>query len=183
MSLNSGGVSNHYYGLRSYWTETVKYNVVGKRNTKKGSGKYWILWDVLKFSTLVLFWHPDAVVLNPSMTYNALKRDMFFLKIAKFLRKRVILFIHGFHPEYCETIDTKVLASKMDKADGIFVLAESYKSLLIQWGISCPVMITTTKVDDRLIEHFDINERNGDVKNILFLSRVEKEKGISNVIV
>lgn len=182
MSLISGGVSNHYYGLQSYWTESVKYNIVGKRNAKKGSGKYWILWDVLKFSILLTFWHPDAVVLNPSMTDNALKRDLFFLKITKFFRKKVVLFIHGFHPEYCETIDTKALASKMDKADGVFVLAESYKNLLIQWGVRCPVMTTTTKVDDRLIEHFDVNERNGEVKNILFLSRVEKEKGIYEAI-
>lgn len=24
-----GGVANHYSGLKSYWTENVKYNIIG----------------------------------------------------------------------------------------------------------------------------------------------------------
>ena len=48
--------------------------------------------------------------------------------------------------------------------------------------MKCPIIVTTTKVDDRLLEGFDISERKGDVKNILFLSRVEKEKGIYETI-
>ena len=26
-----GGVANHYIGLRTFWTENLKYNVVGRR--------------------------------------------------------------------------------------------------------------------------------------------------------
>lgn len=29
-----GGVANHYIGLRTFWTENVKYNVVGRRGGK-----------------------------------------------------------------------------------------------------------------------------------------------------
>ena len=31
-----GGVANHYIGLRTFWTENVKYNVVGRRGGKSG---------------------------------------------------------------------------------------------------------------------------------------------------
>ena len=44
-----GGVANHYIGLRTFWTENVKYNVVGRRGGKSGSGKYWLPWDIFKF--------------------------------------------------------------------------------------------------------------------------------------
>ena len=48
-----GGVASHYKGLRAFWTENVMYNTIGKRNaTKCGSGKYWLLWDCLKFISL-----------------------------------------------------------------------------------------------------------------------------------
>lgn len=182
LTLNSGGVANHYYGLRPYWTENVKYNVVGKRNAQSGGGKYWLFWDLFKFFFLLIFWRPDVIVLNPSMAPNALKRDFIFLRVSKLLHKRVTLFIHGFHPEYCETIDTHRIATKMNAADGIFVLSASYKVTLERWGIKCPIMTTTTKVDDKLLVGFDIQVRKGKVKNILFLSRVEKEKGIYEAI-
>ena len=38
--------------------------------------------------------------------------------------------------------------------------------------------MTTTKVDDRMIKDFDINLRKGEINTLLFLSRVEIEKGI-----
>ena len=182
MALNSGGVSNHYYGLKPYWTENVRYNVVGKRKLKQGSGKYWLLWDVVKFIVLNIFWRPQVVLLNPSMAKNALKRDFIFLKIAKTLRKKVVIFIHGFHPEYCETVDVKNLAAQLNNADGILVLSQVYRASLQEWGVTCPVMVTTTKVDDRMLQGFDITNRKGNVQNVLFLARIEKEKGLYETI-
>ena len=44
-----GGVANHYIGLRAFWTQNVKYNIVGRRGEKSGSGKYWLPWDIFKF--------------------------------------------------------------------------------------------------------------------------------------
>lgn len=48
----SGGVSNHFKGLKDYWSVIVKYNTVGKRGVKRGSGKYWLPWDSLNFIQL-----------------------------------------------------------------------------------------------------------------------------------
>ena len=182
MALKSEGVANHYYGLKPYWTEQVRYNVVGKRRAKQGTGKYWLLWDIVKFVALNLFWRPQIVLLNPSMAKNALRRDFIFLEIAKFLGKKVVIFIHGFHPEYCETINVKKLAAKLSKSNGILVLSQSYRDSLQKWGVTCPVEVTTTKVDDRMLQGFDITDRNGTIQNILFLARIEKEKGLYETI-
>jgi glycosyltransferase involved in cell wall biosynthesis len=40
----------------------------------------------------------------------------------------------------------------------------------------------TTKIDDRLLKHFNINNRIGKVEILLFLARIEKEKGIFTLI-
>ena len=46
------------------------------------------------------------------------------------------------------------------------------------WGVKVPIYIMTTKVDDRLVDNFDIHSRSGNIRNILFLSRITIEKGI-----
>lgn len=89
-----GGVANHYIGLRTFWTENVKYNVVGRRGGKSGSGKYWLPWDIFKFIFRLLTFRPNIILLNPSLGDKALKRDFIYLNICRFLgRKHLYLFM------------------------------------------------------------------------------------------
>lgn len=174
-----GGVANHFLGLRTYWTENVKYNIVGKRNLiVGGSGILWLPWDILKFVYKLLFFHPDVVLLNPSLGKSALSRDFIFSKIAKLLGFPVVIFIHGFNLDYAETVNKKWVVENFNRCDKILVLADSFRQSLKQWGVAVPIYLTTTKVDDKMIDRFDINSRKEIKRNILFVSRIEKEKGI-----
>lgn len=172
-----GGVANHYYGLKRYWTENVRYNIVGNRTGREGRGKYLILYDILKFLFKIVFFNPRIIVLNPSLAPNAIKRDLIFLKIGSYF-KNVIVFFHGFNPAYADKINGKSFCRDFRRSKAFIVLSENAKCYLEKWGIKAPVYISTTKVDDRMIEKFDMNSRQGTVENILFLSRIEKEKGI-----
>ena len=100
-----GGVANHYIGLRTFWTENVKYNVVGRRGGKSGSGKYWLPWDIFKFIFRLLTFRPNIILLNPSLGDKALKRDFIYLNICRFFRKKTSVFIHGFNFEYAKNAD------------------------------------------------------------------------------
>lgn len=174
-----GGVANHYSGLRDYWTENVKYNTVGKRSKKRGSGLLWFPYDVLKFVFKILLFRPDVVLLNPSLGKSALKRDFIFLNIAKYLRIKVVVLIHGFNWDYASIIDQKWVSRNLNKASKILVLANAFKEELYSWGVTVPIVLTTTKVNDRMLDGYNPNtERSGKVSNILFLSRVEKAKGV-----
>ena len=175
-----GGVANHYLGLKLYWTENVKYNIVGKRNEKLPvtSGKYWLPWDIIKFLYEIIFWRPDAVLLNPSFGRSAIIRDMIFLFISITMGKKTFIFIHGWEKEYSKKTNKKIFIKLCNKSTGIFVLATTFKNKLASWGIKTPVFLSTTKVNDRLIEGFDINSKNGEIKTLLFLARVEIDKGI-----
>lgn len=173
-----GGVAKHYAGLKLFWTENVKYNIIGKRGANKGYGRFWLPWDILKFVFKICTFKPDIVIVNPSMSPNALKRDSIFLQIATVLNCKVAIFIHGFDWEYIKLIDKDRLANIFNKSHLIFVLGNVFKKELVSWGVTSPIEITTTKVDDVLLNKFDIKNRIGKISNLLFLARVEKAKGI-----
>ena len=174
-----GGVANHYLGLEGFWTETVKYNTVGKRTNAKRSGIFWLPFDILKFLYRLFVFRPNIVLLNPSLGDSALKRDFLFLRLAAFFGVKVAVFIHGFNWEYAKKIDGRWIAVNLNKASKIFVLGSAFKKKILSWGVKAPVVLTTTKVDDNLLEGYDpIAMRSGKVKSILFLARVERAKGI-----
>lgn len=174
-----GGVANHFLGLRDYWTEDVRYNVVGKRNCViAGNGILWLPWDIFKFIVKIIFFKPDVILLNPSLGPSALKRDFLFLNIAVLLNVKVAVFIHGFNLEYSQTVDKKWLCENLNKASLILVLASSFREYLKSWGVTSSICLTTTKVDDALVSDFDFNSRGTILGNILCVTRVEKEKGV-----
>ncbi len=175
-----GGVANHYDGLKAFWTEKVQYNTIGKRN-KNGSGIYWLPWDILKFIFRLLFFRPNVILLNPSLGRTALTRDFLFLKIAIFFGFKVVIFMHGFNLDYAKTIDKKWAEKNFNKASMIFVLSNQFKDIMQSWGVTVPIRLTTTKVDDALLDSTAIktNETN---RNILCLTRIEKAKGIYETV-
>lgn len=176
-----GGVANHYHGLKPFWSQDVRYNIVGSRG-KAGLGFLYLPFDVLRYIYILLVWKPDLVVLNPSLAPNAMKRDSLFLKIASLFKRKSIVFFHGFNLSYAEKIDEKQFCSMFSKADSFVVLAEKFKDYLMRWGMVQPIYTATTKVDDRLIETFDVGIRTGKVDTILLLSRIEKSKGIYEAV-
>ena len=177
-----GGVYNHYWGLYPYWNENVKYNSIGRRSWKKNSGILWLPWDLIRFVLTVIFWKPDVIVVNPSFTLSAISRDVFFIKLAFFLKKKVFVFFHGWHKEEENNIDKKKLTEVLNKVSGIIVLAQEFELSLKQMGVVAPIHKATTKVNDNLLQDFNINDRSGCVNTLLFLARVEKEKGIFTLL-
>ena len=174
-----GGVANHYSGLKDYWTENVRYNIIGKRTPNKGSGIFWLPYDIIKFILKLLIFRPDIILLNPSLGHSPLKRDFIFLNIAKNLGFNVAIMIHGFDWKYAESANKTWIVRNLNKTSFILVLANTFKSELKKWGVIRPIYLTTTKVNDEMVKnYFPEASRTGEVKNILFLSRVEKAKGI-----
>lgn len=173
-----GGVANHYEGLKGFWTENVKYNTVGKRCMRSGSGKYWLPWDLLKFMFRLLAFRPDVVLLNPSLGASALKRDFIFQDVAHGMGFKTALFVHGFNWDYAHSLNQEKTAKEFNKASVVFVLAKAFVKEIRNWGITVPIHLSTTKVDDKLLDGYNPMLRTGKVNNILFLSRVEKSKGI-----
>ena len=172
-----GGVANHYLGLKAYWSEKVIYHSLGSPKLRK----LLLPITILKFIFKIIFFNPDIVILNPSLGDGALKRDFFYQNLAKLFGKRVIIFMHGFNLDYAKTIDKEWAKKNFNKASMIFVLANQFKEIMQSWGVSVPICLTTTKVDDALLDSTAI-KTNKCNRNILCLTRIEKAKGIYETV-
>lgn len=173
-----GGVANHYLGLKPYWNEEVKYQQIGKRSKRNGSGIYWFLIDIVLFLKNLICFRPDYILFNPSIGVSALKRDFILQKISQILGFKTAIFIHGFDLPTFERMNKVWLKTNFNQSSLIFVLAKKFKQKLKAIGVTTPIERTSTKVDDRLLKDFNISQRDGKRGDILFLSRVEKAKGI-----
>lgn len=176
-----GGVANHYLGLAPHWKCDVSYLFYGKRND--GMGKFITLllypYDYLRFIFKVAFSRYDAVIINPSLRKAQVIRDGAFLLIARLLGKKVVTFFHGFDIVYSEKLRSQGSLFRLvfNKSSFIYTLAGDFQTRLQKIGISCPILLTTTKVADELLDKVMVPTRN-QVKTILFVARVIPEKGI-----
>ena len=139
--------------------------------------------DCVRFVIRILVEKFDLVVLNPSLGRTALARDAVFLRIAKALGKRVVVFVHGWDPAVKRQIDERPrrFVGRYAPADAFIVLAAEFRSALREWGVSAPIFLSTTKVEDGLIDGFDVGCKTYG-KTVLFLARVETDKGILTAI-
>lgn len=177
LSKVNGGVSNHYVGLRPFWKLNVEYNPAGSGTVIPRF--FFIIVDYLVFIFKLLVKEIDLVVLNPSLDRTALYRDGLFLLISNLLSKRTIVFFHGWNSVVSDSIEVNpgFFRFVFNRSDKIVVLSSSFEKRLVSWGISCPIFLSTTKFDDRLISNFDVTKKPLN-KNILFLARIEEEKGV-----
>lgn len=178
-----GGVTNHFVGLRPHWSETVTYNRIGKRREGR-SGLWWLPWDYAKFTFRCLFRRPDIVLVNPSFNRKAYPRDMLFMRIARHLNVPVAVMFHGWDNDYVNSLNRKKMADTLNEAEGIFLLCSDFKRQLQDAGVKSPVILTTTKVADTLIDGVlpPNPAKPRTIKNLLFLARITKEKGIFTTI-
>lgn len=187
------GVANHYLGLKDYFSKDVIYNQYYTRfyirKTLKSkifyitATPFAFIFNYLKFVFLIIKHKRPIVLLNPSFGKTALKRDAKYLKIANFLGCKVAVFIHGWDKDYLQTVlNNKILFSQAwYKADAYFVLATEFKDYLLQLGIKAPIHLTSTKVNDKLVDGIETKNIEK-IKTLLFLARVEKAKGIFTAI-
>lgn len=175
---NLGGVASHYSGLHNYWTFPFSYEYYGKR--KGIPAIICFPFDILKYIFKLMFYRIDIVIVNPSLRRYQLIRDGIYILLAKLFCKKVVTFIHGWDTNLAPVLVRKPRLFKFvyNKSSLIFVLSGEFKKELFRMGITCPIRLTTTKVDDKLLKTFDVNHRTGEIKQILFLARIIKTKGV-----
>lgn len=183
-------------GICSYWsaifTSFKKFNNIGFEIVKVGNrGKnifgppmdQWIFYKAAHSEI-------DLVVLNPSILNKAFFREAIFAQQLVMKKIPFIVFFHGWDLDFEKRVDkyyTKVFIKTYAKAEKIIVLSPEAKEKIIEWGYRGKVYVETTIVDSALINDFSFEERiesqNFPEKiKILFLARMEKEKGVYELI-
>lgn len=145
---------------------------------KRMISKYWEFYHIAK--------QYDLIHLHPSFGMKSFLRDMGFVALARLLGKKIVVTMHGWEDSFEERVKKSFVLRQLfrmtyARVDGYMVLGEIFKNKLKSLGVKTDkFFIGTTVADDSYIEKFDINQRliKKDKFSILFLSRIEKEKGV-----
>ncbi len=132
----------------------------------------------------------DLVHINMSLNTRGVLRDSVFIILTRMLRKRYLVFFHGWDKNFDKKLDgiSLWLFKRIYLSSRAFiVLAEYFKNRLREWDFRQPIYVESTLVDDDLMKGFDIDASmdkriNEKDKKILFLARIIKEKGIYETI-
>lgn len=185
-----GGVAAYYSVLRAHLGSDVHFCVVGSRADRESRLVQGVrlLRDYGRFYRAARSGPCDLIHLNPSLGPKALLRDGLSLLIAKFLGRRVLVFLHGWDPACEAAIRRRFLPLfrwVYFRADAFVVLASQFRAALQEFGCVKPIYLETMALPDEIFSRVEAPTARAagcDHLNILFLSRIEKAKGIYEAI-
>jgi|SRR5690554_46150 len=176
-----GGVSNFYSIAEKYFTKDIKcisFNSIGYKGVLK---PFINIVNFLIAIIKILYYNPITVVVNPSLGKTAILRDGILIFWCKILNKKTIVFWRGWNQDNEIILQNGFIKSLFEKTfkkvDKHIVLNKYLEDFLIEVGVSASkVERSTTLVDD---SYFNQSAKLKDeIFSILFLSRIEKYKGI-----
>jgi glycosyltransferase involved in cell wall biosynthesis len=185
---DQGGVASYYSAVLPYLREQdgfdIHYMEIG--SSKGAGGILHPLADQIRFRRMLAGISPAVVHINPSLVLKSYIRDGLFIYQAKRLGYPVVVFFRGWDRNFESTVETAWLwffKRTYLKADAFIVLASVFKDKLTRWGVTAPIQLGTTTVSSDLIRDFSITEKveklgTEPVIKVLFLARLEKEKGV-----
>ncbi len=173
-SLN--GVAIHYRGLKRYWKWNVDYFFCEKRQNVV-TFPFIMFFSLVRFIGKLLRDSVKLVVLNVSLK-RGFYSQILYLLVAKLVGCKSILFIHGWDVQCEEMLQSRLSRWMLHAVSGVVVLSNSFGSVIRQLYESIPIYLSTTKVEDSMLDNFDISCRTGKINRFLFVSRVEEQKGI-----
>jgi glycosyltransferase involved in cell wall biosynthesis len=184
-----GGVSAYCRIIADKMPGTIDYFVLGRRDNDRNwaieIGR--LFRDYYNFYKHLLQHQSDIVHLNPSLDFKAILRDGIYLLISRLYRRKVIVFIHG----WVESFEVKLRKYGLllfrpvyNNADTFVVLSSEFRTKLAEMGIRKKTHTVTTIVGEDFMEqtkHALNRQNNSETERcvtILFLSRIERDKGI-----
>jgi len=184
-----GGVANYYNSLQLNSLRNITYFTINKQESNSTTTTaFRLLKNYLIFIVKIIKDGNEVVVVNPSLYPRSFYRDFGFIFFTRLLKKKVIVFFHGWLDSFEEEIKNskfKLLLFRMSygKVSEFLVLGKIFKKKLISLGVSpnANFSIETMVAGSKALSDVDLKEKKLTYKKeiiFLFLSRIEKEKGI-----
>ncbi|MFD2203305.1 glycosyltransferase family 4 protein [Shivajiella indica] len=187
---NPGGIVSLQNDLKSFYTQSNNryfYFRTGKIVNHPVLSNPLVRFIDLAFSYLLypfylLYLRPDVIEINSSLVKKSFYRDRVYLKLTKiFSRKsKTILFNHGWNDDFKNQLcgqNNSVLKDFYNAFDKIILLANYFKLELGEIGVdTSKIRIITTGINYKDFENLNVKKKFSN--RLLFLSRVEPEKGI-----
>ena len=185
-----GGVASYFKTLSHIKEFNVSYFFRGKRNSdKKNPIRIFIriINDYIMFSKVLRKREYKIVHINTSLGLLSFIRDAIFLLISFHYNVKTIVFFHGWNTKFQKTVVSYyfwLLKRTYLKADLIIMLSNNIKSALKSWNYRNEIYKIVTAIDDNILSdaYYHHYLTSNDKISILFLSRVEKSKGIYQLL-
>lgn len=190
-----GGITNYFDALRRFLPPSVSYFVRGARRWPERGGVLSVflrlIFDYLHFIIVLLSRRIDLVHLNTAFYGPSVRRDVVFLRLARLMGKKVVVFFRGWDDSYyTRAVEGKDrwFVQKLMSSDGIIVLAKKESLACKKIGYGGKVFQETTLVDDDLLLGVSSNYidqkllKIDRINKLLFLGRMEKTKGIYELL-
>ena len=188
-----GGITNYYTCLKPLFSVPVTYLQRGSKIQPFTESIHYkvtrIVLDTFRYVKCLRCREFTLVHLNTSLSIKSALRDIVYVVLAGFFKKKVIVFFRGWDVDQVQIIERNYLwfiRKVFFKCEAIITLTEESKKSLVRWGFNRKIYLETTLVDDNLLAGFDFNatqlEREKSTLTILFLSRLQKQKGIYELL-
>ncbi len=188
----SGGIKHYYSVLKGRFNIPVEYMHRGARNWPYREGKITelkrIITDLYTFYRKVNPEEYSLVQTSTSFGWFSLIRDGVYLFVARRKGIKTIAFYRGWSDKVQRRLERRGLwfyKRIFMNVSASIALSEKVASTLRGWGFTNPIYIETTLFDESLLTGINIDQhlqsksaRSKTELNVLFLARVEKEKGI-----
>lgn len=187
-----GGIHGYFEAIAPHLSCTYRFCDVGRPQGFYGGreAKGWLvsrfrlIGDWFRLGWIILRFRPGLVHVNAGLDREerSLRREAVSVRIASLLGCRVLVFWHGWdHPakggEQFPGGRGGWLWNSYALATAHVVLATRFQDDLKRWGFEAPVHLATTVVSPELLEP-DAGQAPACGKSLLFLSRVERAKGL-----
>ncbi|MBO3115787.1 glycosyltransferase [Winogradskyella sp. DF17] len=172
-----GGVSNYYKTLRLDDYKDIRYfNING--GIFKNTVLRLIERNIAFFFLLFKF---KVVHVNPSLLNKAFLRESVLIAISLLHRKKIIVFVRGWSNDFENKIHANKIYNQIFrliwcKANLFIVLGNVFKSKIQKLGYNKKVIVETTLSQYQSTSPKYIKEN--EAINLLFISRLVKEKGV-----
>lgn len=186
-----GGVANYYRTLRPHLDSLKTYFEIGARPGQSGRLATFrrLLVDYWGFNRALTGQAIDLVHINPTMDSRSVLRDGLLMLIAKAHGRPVLVYFRGWNPAWEATIRERyrqLFGLVFNRADAIVVLAEEFRRTLRELGITAPISVETTLVDDSAFAASPDSARQlspaAGAFDVLYLGRLDRGKGLSEAI-
>lgn len=179
----TGGVSAVYQALKmDQETNCDYFNIQFGNKVKYFRIPGLLIMYILFFLKCFKF---KVIHLNPSLNKKSYYREMLLILIAKLMNCKVIVYWHGWLNNFEEKIESSKIRKMLflatyGKVDLCIVLGTVFKEKLLKLGYKNKILIETNCFDDTYLknDNLDKDRKISIPIHLLFLSRIEKQKGI-----
>lgn len=164
--------------------------VIGRSPDKRsrGGALFKTISDGIRLIRLIRKHRPDVIHLNPSLNFGAMLRDgVLMMALATTHAPPIVVFFHGWEDVFAVKIQRSsqlrgLVCNLLNRASNIIVLANRFKETLCAFGVdSRKIHVITTMFERKLFKDVKRNNQSSG-PNLLFLSRLIKEKGIHELL-